>query len=203
MTKSRFALYLVPPYPIARDIAEIHAMLEKQFGFKAAGRFQVHCTVKGFFKKKEGGLAPLIADLDNRLQHEKPITVEISGMISTGDILVLDLSRLGGIYNQPFADFRNRVVEVIRPFIAPDCDFVAEDLDPPFRGHFTLAFRDSPEKFHQEMLSWLAEAPIPTGAFTADTFHFLEFFAEDWEGPWWETLTWKLHQSWILKDKPT
>ena len=36
MTHSRFAFYLVPPYPTARDIAEIHSLLEKQFGFKAA-----------------------------------------------------------------------------------------------------------------------------------------------------------------------
>jgi len=48
--QSRFAFYLIPPYQIAKDIAEIHSLLKKQYGVSAAGRFQIHCTIKGFFK---------------------------------------------------------------------------------------------------------------------------------------------------------
>ena len=199
MITSRFAFYLVPPYPIARDIAEIHSLLEKQFGFKAAGRFQVHCTVKGFFKKKAGPLEPLIQALDELLQAEQPVTVELNGIVSAYSALLLDLSRLGDTYNQPFGAFRQRVVEVIRPYIAPDCDFVQDDLGNPFMGHITLAFRDSPDILHEQVLEWLKHAPVPSGAFLADTFHFLEYFSDDWEGTWWETLTWKLHKSWRLK----
>ena len=112
---------------------------------------------------------------------------------------MLDLSRLGDTYNQSFAAFRNRVVDVIRPYIAPDCDFVQDDLGNPFMGHITLAFRDSPNELHEGVLQWLDEAPVPDGSFIATSFHFLEFFSDDWEGPWWETLTWKLHKSWNLK----
>ncbi|MBC8264836.1 MAG: hypothetical protein H8E47_12005 [Anaerolineales bacterium] len=38
---SRFAVYLIPPYKVARAVAEIHQMLRKQFGFIAADQFQV------------------------------------------------------------------------------------------------------------------------------------------------------------------
>jgi 2'-5' RNA ligase len=198
MANSRFGFYLLPSYPIARDIAEIHAMLEKQFGFKAAGRFQVHCTVKGFFKKIDGPVAPLIKQLDILLKDERPLPVEINGIISAYGSVVLDLSRLGDTYNQPFAAFRDRIVDIIRPYIAPDCDFVEDDLGNPFMGHITLAFRDSPNLLHEQVFKWLQDAPIPKGTFMATSFHFLEFFSDDWAGSWWETLTWKLHKSWIL-----
>lgn len=65
MTKSRFALYLVPPYPVARDVAEIHAMLRKQFGLVVADNFQVHCTIKGFFKMVDGPWEPLVGNCTN------------------------------------------------------------------------------------------------------------------------------------------
>jgi len=198
MTSSRFGFYLLPPYPIARDITEIHALLQKQFGFKAAGRFQVHCTIKGFFKKIDGPLEPLIQKLDTLLAWEKPIDVEINGIVNAYNALMLDLSRIGDTYNQPFAAYRNRVVNVIRPHIAPDCDFIKDDLGNPFMGHITLAFRDSPNELHQQVLHWLKSAPVPSGLFKADTFQFLEFSSDDWGGPWWKTLTWNLHKSWIL-----
>ena len=198
MSESRFGFYLLPPYPIAHEIAQIHSMLEKQFGFIAAGRFQVHCTVKGFFKKIEGPIAPIVNELDSLLAQEKPFLVEFNGIVSAYNALMLDLSRIDNAYNQPFAAFRGRVVEVIHPHIAPDCDFVKDDLGNPFMAHITLAFRDSPQELHQDVLTWLQDAPIPNHCFQADTFHFLDFFSDDWHGEWWETLTWKLHKSWIL-----
>jgi 2'-5' RNA ligase len=199
MSNSRFGFYLLPPYPIARDIAQIHHMLEKQFGFKAAGRFQVHCTVKGFFKKITGPVAPLIDELDDLLHNEQPPLVEFNGILSAHNAIMLDLSRIDDAYNQPLAAFRSRIVDVIRPYISKDCDFVEDDLGNPFMAHITLAFRDSPQERHQDVLSWLQDAPIPHTQFQANRYHFLEFSSEDWEGAWWETLTWKLHKSWMLK----
>ena len=76
---SRFAFYLVPPYQIARDIAEIHSMLEKQFGFSAANKFQVHCTIKGFFKKNDKPLETLLAGLDTFMEGQRAFDVEFNG----------------------------------------------------------------------------------------------------------------------------
>jgi 2'-5' RNA ligase len=195
---SRFAVYLVPPYPIARDIAEIHRMLRKQFGFSAAGRFQVHCTIKGFFKKNERPLETLIEELDIFFGRQIPFEVEISGLRNSEFNIVLELDNLRGSFNQKLLLFRENVVEITRPYIASDCDFIEHDLGKPYRGHITLAFRDNPKDLRGQVISWIQEASMPMGAFTANTFQLLEFFSDQWDGPWWETLSWKLHRSWRL-----
>lgn len=195
---SRFALYLVPPYPIAMQIVEIHTMLRKQFGFSAADRFQVHCTIKGFFKKNDKPLEIVIEELDKFFDQQTPFDVEISGIRNSKVNVVLELKNLGGSFNQDLFHFRENVVDIIRPYIAADCDFVEADLGKPFRGHITLAFRDIPKELRPQVISWIRDAPVPSGTFEANTFHLLEFFCDDWDGPWWETLSWELHKAWRL-----
>jgi 2'-5' RNA ligase len=196
---SRFAFYLVPPYQVSRDLAEIHAMLEKQYGFSAAGKFQAHCTIKGFFKKNDKSIETLIRNLDDFMKDQKPIMVEFSGYRTKKTSIVLKLDTIDGAPNQELNQFRERIVEITRPFIAPDCDFLDSDLGVQFQAHFTLAFRDISTELFDQVIAWLADAPVPTGKFKADISHFLEFFSEDWEGQWWQTLTWKLHKSWRIK----
>ncbi|MEA3326351.1 MAG: 2'-5' RNA ligase family protein [Chloroflexota bacterium] len=196
--QSRFAFFLVPPYHIAKDIAEIHSMLKKQYGLSAAGRFQVHCTIKGFFKSNERPIETLIEELDTFLNAQKPFMVEFNGCYTKPISIVLRLDEIDGTNNQTMLDFREAVVEIIRPYIAGDCDFIKSDLGLPFKGHVTLAFRDITNEMYPQILEWLKDAPIPKGKFQANTFHFLEFYSEDWDGNWWETITWKLHRSWRL-----
>ncbi|NOZ72597.1 MAG: 2'-5' RNA ligase family protein [Chloroflexi bacterium] len=198
MTSSRYAVYLIPPYPISRDIAEIQALLAKQFGLKAANRFQVHATIKGFFKKTPGPLAPLIQRLDTVFATQKPFTVQFSGYRYDEIGIGLSLRLRDGKPNLELQAFREQVVKAVLPFIAPDCDFAAADLGPPYHAHITLAFRDIPPELYDHVFAWLADAPLPTGSFPATTFHFLEFFSEQWHGPWWEDLQWRLLKSWQL-----
>jgi len=197
--KSRFAFYLIPPYKIAKNIAEIHALLKKQYGISAAGRFQAHCTIKGFYKPNEKPVQDLIEELDTFLRTQKPFPVELNGCLEKPISIVLKMDEIDGAENQPLLEFRETVVNLIRPYIASDCDFIASDLGDPFKGHITLTFRDIEQKMYPQILEWLNDAPIPAGIFQAETFHFLEFFSDDWEGNWWETITWKLHRSWRLR----
>lgn len=60
---SRFAVYLIPPYQVARAVTEIHSLLRKLFGLAAADRFPVHAAIQGFFARGEGPLAPLVERL--------------------------------------------------------------------------------------------------------------------------------------------
>ena len=198
---SRYAVYLIPPYPISRDVAEIHALLEKQFGFKAAGRFQVHATIKGFFKKTPGPLEPIIERLDAVFAAQRSFNVQFIGYRIDDIGIGLNLATHEEEGDELLA-FRERVVDAVRPFIAPDCDFVVSDLGRPFQGHITLAFRDIPTDLYDHVFSWLADAPIPTGSFTTRSFHFLEFSSNQWDGPWWEDLTWRRLKSWRLESKP-
>ncbi len=198
--KSRFAIYLIPPYNVARAVTEIHQMLRKQFGFIAADRFQVHATIKGFFKKTPGPLGPLVERLDAVFAAQRPFTVEFSGFRRDSGGIGLNVSRIGEELNPEMMSLRERVVDAVRPFIAPDCDFVEEDLGIPFAAHITLAFRDIPPSMQDDVLDYLRETPLPSEPFTADTFHFLEFFSQDWEGDWEQTLTWRLLKSWRITD---
>lgn len=198
---SRFAIYLIPPYSVSCPVAEVHQMLRKQFGFVAADQFQVHATLKGFFKKIEGPVDPVTAHLDAIFSNLAPFPVHFNGFRIDDVGIGLNVVQIGDVPNPAMMALRTQIVDVIRPFIAPDCDFVKEDLDSPFAAHITLAFRDIPLSLYDDVLAYLENAPLPTQPFTAKTFHFLQFFSNDWAGAWWETLTWRLLKSWHIADK--
>ena len=195
---SRFAVYLIPPYEVSRAVDEVHRLLRKQFGYVAADQFQVHATIKGFFKKTPGPLEPLIKRLDAVFAEQEPFPVQVQGLRINDIGFGLNVSSIGEDLNPAMMDLRECVVDVVRPYIAPDCDFVEKDLGDPFRAHITLAFRDIPLDMQEQVLDYLSDAPLPTGSFNARFFHLLEFFCDDWEGDWAATLTWKLHKSWRL-----
>ncbi len=194
----RYAVYLIPPYPVAQHVVEIHHMLRKQFGFVAADRFQAHVTLKGFFKKLPGPPETLAAKLDEVFIDRKPFPIHISGYRIDDIGIGLNVSLIDGAPNASLMTVREDIVNVVRPTIAPDCDFVAADLGNPFEGHLTLAFRDIPVEMQADVLAYLVDAPIPGAPFMARTFHYLAFHSQDWAGSWWETLTWRLLKSWHL-----
>ena len=175
MNDSRFAVYLIPPYPLTRNVAEVHHLLRKQFGFTAGDRFSVHCTVKGFFKKNDRAAEDLGAELDTFFQNQDPL------MVSAEDYRVdpigfgLSLLNLDGQPNVPFLDFREKVVDITRPYIADDCDFKDRDLGREFHPHITFAFRDIPNELYDDVLAWIGNGPNLKGKFLAETYHYLEF----------------------------
>ena len=198
---SRFGVYLIPPYPVSRDISESHTLLHKQFGLAAGSRFQVHCTIKGFFKKTAVPQNEIIARLDPVFKSSKPVSIYFSGFRINDIGIGLDISKMppakekissGQKMNSELLELRQNLVSAIKPFIAPDCDFSEADLEIPFHAHITLAMADIPQQLLTPVIEWLDDAPIPMGSFIAKDFHFLEFFSQDWSGPWWQTLTWIL-----------
>lgn len=112
-TNSRFAVYLIPPYKVARDVTEIHRLLRKQFGFFAADRFQVHATFKGFFKKTAGPLEPLVERLDAVFAAQHPFAAHLCGFRIDSVGIGLDISRLGNEPNPDMTSLRERVVEAL------------------------------------------------------------------------------------------
>ena len=199
MTNSRFAVYLIPPYQLSKGVAEVHYLLRKQFGFSAADRFPVHCTMKGFFKKNDKPASQLTEDLNQFFENKTalPVSGDENRINPIG--FGLSLMNRDGIPNTPFLDFRENLVDITRPYIADDCDFIDHDLGRPFHPHITFSFRDIPNELYDDILAWMEAGPDLKGPFLAETFHFMEIFSEDWEGNWWETLTWRLIKSWRLK----
>jgi 2'-5' RNA ligase len=199
MTDSRYAVYLIPPYHIARGVTQAHAMLRKQFGFTAADRFPVHCTIKGFFKKNDQPVSQLQDDLDRFFQTQRPMTVSVEDYRVDPIGFGLSLMNLNGKQNTPFLEFRENVVDITRPYIADDCDFYAHDLDREYHPHITFSFRDIPDILYDNVFKWMDDGPDFTGPFLANTFHLLEFFSDDWPGNWWESISWRMIHTWRLE----
>jgi len=198
MSDSRFALYLIPPYQLSKQVAEIHTMLRKQFGFAAADRFPVHCTIKGFFKKNSKSTEDLQAEFDIFFQTQKPLPVSIEEYRVDPIGFGLNLMTLNGSKNTPFLELREKIVDITRPYIADDCDFKDHDIGREYHPHITFSFRDIPNEYYDDVFAWMEDGPDFKGQFQATTYHFLEFFSEDWEGDWWDSISWKLIKSWRL-----
>jgi 2'-5' RNA ligase len=194
----RYAVYLIPPYVVSRMVMDVHQMLRKQFGLMAADCFQVHATVKGFFKKVEGPIEPLVSALDGVFAEQRPFEVHFSGYRNDEIGIGLDVSQVDGKPNEALYSFRERVVAAVRPFIAADCDFAASDLGNPYEAHVTLAFRDVPLSLYDDVLAYLADAQLPTRPFVARDFQFVKFHSAEWSGSWWRSLSWRLLKSWRL-----
>ncbi|MFV1949434.1 MAG: 2'-5' RNA ligase family protein [Anaerolineales bacterium] len=199
MSDSRFALYLIPPYQLSKNVAEAHALLRKQFGFSAADRFPVHCTIKGFFKKNDLKSADLKNDLDAFFEGQKALPVSVEDFRVDPIGFGLSLLTLDGETNQAFLKFRQELVEITKPYIADDSDFNDHALSHPFHPHITFSFRDIPNDLYDNVFEWMEDGPDFKGPFLADTYHFLEVFSEDWNGSWWESISWRLLASWRLE----
>jgi hypothetical protein len=199
MSDSRFAVYLIPPYSLSQKVAETHWLLRKQFGFTAADLFPVHCTIKGFFKKNELPITQLEHDLNEFFRVQPAIHVNVDDYRVDPIGFGLSLMIFEGKVNQPFLDFREKIVKITEPYIADDCDFRDHDLGRPFHPHITFSFRDIPNELYENVFKWMEDGPDFSGSFLADTYHLLEFFSQDWDGNWWESLSWRLLNSWRLE----
>jgi len=198
LNRYRYAVYLIPPYEVSRRVEEIHRLLTKQFGFAAAAKFQIHATLKGFFKCSECTADRLISKLDPVFENQRAFPIHFEGFHIDDVGFGLDISRVGDAPNQVLNEFRSRVVSAVKPFIADDCDFVESDLGSPFKAHITLAFRDISPDVRDSVLDYIQPATLPNEPFMADTCHLLEFHSQDWEDSWDKTLTWRLLKSWHL-----
>ena len=88
------------------------------------------------------------------------------------------------------------------PLVDPECEFTRKEKElayERYRAHLTLAMADLPGQLFDEVLLFVREAgPIGPSSFLAETVQLVAFRSEDWEGPWWETLRWRLLRSWPL-----
>ncbi len=196
LDQHRYAVYLIPPYDVARHVSEIHTMLRKQFGLIAAGKFQVHATLKGFFKISTEPLEPLITSLDSIFRDRRAIPIHFNGFHIDDVGIGLDISRIGREPNRELEDLRSKIVGAVLPYMAQDCDFAESDLGNPFKAHITLAFRDISPSRRESVLAYLEQAPLPTEPFIANTYHLLEFSSQEWDEEWDRSLTWRLLYSW-------
>ena len=74
MDDIRYGFYMRPCAEMCRAQAEIHDLLDRQYGLRVAGRFMPHATIKGFFRS-DSPVAELVAALDPALSDKEPVRI--------------------------------------------------------------------------------------------------------------------------------
>ena len=203
MRDIRYAVYLRPSYEMGRAQAEVHDVLERQYGLRAAGNFMPHATIKGFFRSEasEGSIASC---LDTALEGREAFDVFNRGIVTFGrEGIAIDINSTSeGTPNVPLQDLHLGVMEAVMPLVEPACEFTRKERElayERYRAHLTLAMADVPEHLFDEVLAFVREAePIGPSSFPAETVQLVAFQSEYWEGKWWEMLRWRLLRSWPL-----
>lgn len=198
----RYGYYLRPSPEMCAAQVSMHQLLEHQYGLRAAGKFTPHCTVKGFFKSSapEAEIRARAATITEGLES---FPVWNNGLFRWGDeAIVLTIMRdPEGARNIPLQRLHERALDTLLPLIDDDCTFTAgEGSGDRFEAHLTLAMADIELRFFDEILELCRRlAPIGPKCFPAERLHLYAFESEDWPGAWWETLTWRLVDSWSLR----
>lgn len=201
MSDTRYGFYLRPAPAMCRAQAEIHALLERQYGLQVAGRFMPHATIKGFFRS-DARQEELEAAFTRAVAGRAAFTVCNNGVVpfgTSGIALRIQYSSTGEP-NGPLQALHEAAYAAVAPLVHPDCEFTPHEwAGPRFDAHLTLAMVDIPPQLFDEVLAFLRELePIGPASFHADTLQLFAFTSERWDGPWWETLRWRHLASWRL-----
>ena len=201
----RFGWYLRPSYAMCRAQAEMHDLLRRQFGLLAGGAFMPHATIKGFFRS-DAPLVDLVAAGDRAVAGRRPFQVVNNGPVPLGRSgIALDIHHdETGRRNQALRALHDAAWEALLPLVHPACEFTPREwAGDRFFAHLTLAMADIPDFAFDEILAFVRDAgPIGPRRFVAAHVHLFAFQSDDWAGPWWETLRWRLLHSWQLGADP-
>ncbi len=195
----RIAFYLIPPYPLATRIMELRNLVYDQYRVKAALNFMIHMTIKGFFKPRENfNLNDLIKQLDKIISQYKPFNIFPSNIeIFGGDGISVIFSKTT---NPILWELHEKCYNVIKPFIAPDCNFTpTERIKENFVPHITICMADVPKETLIDIHDFFKEVTFDHAGYTVHNFKLYQFESENWyTDRWIYSLKWKILKSWIL-----
>jgi 2'-5' RNA ligase len=163
----------------------------------------VHCTLKGFFKPKEGTTyQDFVGKLDGLFKACQPATVEFIDLWQSKSDKQASIL-LGMDNNEPLKKLHNDIWAVVEDYIAPDCAFSArEPKGDRFTPHITLAQYDLPTEaglFAQaeEFCRYLLDTHLK-GQFSGRSLQLIEFYADDWAGDWGDNMRYQQLKGWRL-----
>lgn len=199
MGEKRYGFYLRPSAAMCRAQAEVHDLLERQYGTTAGGKFMPHATIKGFYKSS-APVSEMVSRLDAVLEGRSAFPVSNAGPIPFGrDGIALSIQYMpDGRINDALQVLHEAAFDALLPLVDADCNFTpVEWAGDRFHAHLTLAMADIPAVVFDEVVDFIDElGPIGPAVFTAEAFHLFSFESADWHSAWWETLTWKLLHGW-------
>ena len=196
-----YGWYLRPSYAMSRAQAEMHDLLQRQFGLIGGGVFMPHATLKGFFRSG-APVTEIEAAFERAVQGHEPFAVYNRGPVGWGrGSIVIDIHHTSdGERNEAMQALHESGWNAITPLIRDDCPVTwTEWAMERFTAHPTLVMADMREELFDEVMAFIREAgPIGPEVFTAEYVHLYAFHSADWKGHWWETLQWSLLKSWRL-----
>jgi 2'-5' RNA ligase len=192
---------------MCRAQAEVHDLLRRQFGLRAAGNFMPHATIKGTFKSLVSE-AEIIDALNGVVEGRSQFPVYSEGLIEINRRgIMLSIQHLpDGRQNEPLQHLHDAAMDALLPLAAPDCEFTTpnERIRDRFHAHLTLAMADVPPFAFDEIYDFIRDlGPIGPQLFTTEYLHLYAFESDAWGGKWWETLRWTLLRSWKLPPSAT
>ncbi len=207
MKQPYYGVYLIPPPHLLQPLAAAHNFLASEFNAQAAGRFMVHCTVKGFTRLSDGSTPTDFIPALDRLFADTPAfptgITEVK-MLNFGPERISVLLEMAK--TDAFDQFQQNIWEVLKPYTAPDCLFTPGDpFGPNFRPHISLVQYDGPSDPGlltqlTDYCQYLFENSLQ-GKWFARDMQLIEFHSQDWPGEWWHTLQYQQLKGWRLPDK--
>lgn len=175
-TEFTYGVYLRPDAATCRAVGELTDVVRRQFGLVSASAFPPHVTLVGAWSSAvaESARETVQVVVDGSLDR---VDVEHYGAATSDYTPVLDHDRRSPRGN--FADYDA----------------------PRFSAHISLASHDLQERpeLCDEVEAFIRDLTdvVPSG-FTGEVVSLYRLHSADWEGPWWEDLSWRLLQSWTL-----
>lgn len=197
----RYGFYLRPSAAMSRAQAEVHDLLARQFGIVVGGKFMPHATIMGFHRSdaKVEAMRSIWAEV---ARGQAPFAVHNAGPIPFGrSSFVLNVHQLAdGSANPALVALHRAAYGGIEPRLHPDCEFSRGDwAGDRFHAHLTLAMADVPAFAFDEVHGFMTDlGPIGPSDFRAEYVAWYAFQSDDWGGAWWESMRWRLLDSWRL-----
>lgn len=197
----RYGIFLRPDPATCWAVTQITTALRQQFGLVSAGAYPPHMTLIGNLATHASS-DQLVARLDPVFSSVAPITVFNSGVQRQGDgyeynvDLDRDATRPNGDLGVIAAD---TMAAVLPLSIAVDDLLTTPVEEYVFAGHLGLASHDLKVNHHltDEVGEFIDGLPVITPpSFVARWYSLFEFCADDWQGQWWQSLTWRNVRSW-------
>ena len=202
----RYGLFLRPPAVLARLQAELHTLLERQFGLIAAGAFPPHMTILGHVPTRDDD-DDVIQAAEKALSGVGPVRFFNRGLVEYHGGIIHDIESLeDGTPNPALLELFRRARQHLDPLrVPPRQEFkggVTEEAG--FHGHISIAAHDlalRPELW-DEVYEFLAQLDVDMrGEYISTTASLYAFETQSgWDGRWWETMSWRLLSSMRLSE---
>lgn len=199
----RYGIFLRPDPATCWAVTQVTTALRQQFGLVSAGAYPPHVTLIGNLAT-DAGIDELVARLDPVFTDVAPITVFNSGahLHGRGYEYNVDLDRHATRPNQALGTVAAATVAAVLPLSLVVDDYLTTPVeDYVFAGHLGLASHDLKVdgRLVDEVGDFIDGLPVvPPPSFVARWYSLFEFRADDWQGPWWQTLTWRNIRSWAV-----